>query len=207
MACSQLQLDEPTGSGNKTESTDEVLSLSDAISVEEALQRRVGEEVVVGGFYVGYANGSTLSDALFSESYRAENTNLLLASDDYCDDEDAVFPVRLMAGSRCREELNTYSHPELHRVFLLIRGTLETYFGVNGIKSPKAWKVVGYYEDVKDQLGEMNGDKKPDDTPQEDENEGGKDEGGEDAPDVAPVTPKDKLPTINWLGTPASRAY
>lgn len=205
MACSQLQLDEPTGGGDKTESTDEVLSLSDAITVEEAQKRPLGEEVTVGGYYVGYVKDSVVNDNTLillkpGPKEKDPNVNLLLSDDEFAYEAAQCISIALPEGSKIRNKLNLVSHPETFKMYLLIRGTLDTYLGIRGISSPQQWEALGYYDDVKDELYPGQND---DDRP----NQGSKDEGGEDTPDVGPVTPKGEFPVINRQGVPASRAY
>lgn len=185
-ACGQLDLSEGAGGADADGGT----SLSDksAITVAQALQRKVGEEVTVKGYYVGFINGKSLNDAYFSVSASGENTNLLLADCEFDVDEEISLPVSLPSGSKVRAALNSFAHPELHRAPLLIRGTLETYFGVNGIKSVKEWKILSEY-------GEIPSDPEEERDPDSEE------------PEDTPPTPETiKLPQINPQGTPIRRA-
>lgn len=124
-----------------------------AMTVTEALAAdRIGCEVIVCGYYVGYAEGTSLSeDNLYLNTIpRKANTNLLLADDVFDDDNELVLPVELRTTGGVRDALNASNHSELLRKRLLIRGTLERYFGVNGLKKVSAWRVLGEDEKVGD---------------------------------------------------------
>lgn len=114
----------------------------DAITVKEAQELPLGTEVTVVGYYRGYVSGSSMSGAIFDSYSGTPNTNLLLGCYRYSYDVEECMPVALPAKSPIREALNLHDHPELFGKRLLIRGMLDTYFKVTGIRNPQYWAVL-----------------------------------------------------------------
>lgn len=133
---------------------------ADAVSVAEARALGEGAVVTVKGYYVGFVNGTSLGKAVFVKSLSVPNTNLLLADDEFCDDETVCLPVELPPGVM-RECLNTFDHPELHKKPLLIRGMLSTYFRVKGLRDCDAWQVLADNEEGSDPTEEPEPDVDP----------------------------------------------
>lgn len=112
------------------------------LTVTEALKEETGTVVTVVGYYVGFVDGNSLENIGFCVNNAGENSNMLLCDDLIQYDVEKCIPIALPSGSKIRRELNTFSHPELHQKRLLVTGELTLYFGVNGIKSPKQWRVL-----------------------------------------------------------------
>lgn len=142
-ACSRLEIGDMEEKGQQTPATD-TLSIAEALSVAEALKAEQGKEVVVAGYYVGFVNGTALSNVVWAQSLEKANTNLLLADDPTLYDEDKSLPVELSTARGIRSQLNTFDNPALFRQRLLIRGTVSPYFGVNGLKALRAggWQAT-----------------------------------------------------------------
>ena len=156
-ACGQLDLGSESDekSGEETVPDDgQVLSVSAAQTSDEE------GEVTVVGYYVGFVEKTSMSSALFCESIIQPNTNLLLADDALCMYAEDCLPVQLRQG-KIREALNTFDHPEMLGQRLLIRGTLTSYFGVKGLKSPTSWKIYAG-EGGTIQPDSLNTDERPD---------------------------------------------
>ena len=137
-ACGQLDLG---GSHAKDAPPDEITDDEAPISVADALAGEIGEKVTVVGYYVGFVNGTSMSQAVYNESTIEKNTNLLLADRPACHFVEECLPVELPQG-HLRDSLNTFENPELLGRRILIRGTLASYFRVTGLKLPTAWRLA-----------------------------------------------------------------
>lgn len=132
-ACGQLDLG---STGEEGKSGHGEITDDEYISVSAAQSRAEGEEVTVIGYYVGFVNGSAISNAIAGRSCDKANTNLLLCEDSLCLFPEECLPVELPKGA-VRDALNSFDNPELFGRRLLIRGTLATYFKTLGLKSPR----------------------------------------------------------------------
>lgn len=137
-ACGQLDLG---STGGEDKSGQEQIADGEYISVTEAQSRTEGEVVTVIGYYVGFVNGTTISNATASVCCDKANTNLLLCEDSLCLYPAECLPVELPKGA-VRDALNSFDNPEMFGRRLLIRGILATYFKTLGLKSPTAWKLA-----------------------------------------------------------------
>ena len=119
------------------------LDTSNALTVTEAMQRAAdGSEVVIKGYIVGYTTTS-MNYPSFSIPDDKPNTNMLLSDDPDEYDELCCLPVELpTTGKNMRGLLNLYDHPEYFNQYIAIKGTLTTYFCVNGLKSPTAFAFI-----------------------------------------------------------------
>ena len=119
------------------------LDTSNALTVTEAMQRAAdGSEVVIKGYIVGYTTTS-MNYPSFSIPDDKPNTNMLLSDDPDEYDELCCLPVELpTTGKNMRGLLNLYDHPEYFNQYIAIKGTLTTYFRVNGLKSPTAFAFI-----------------------------------------------------------------
>ncbi|MGN1241211.1 MAG: DUF6359 domain-containing protein, partial [Alloprevotella sp.] len=148
-SCQKIELPDSTtdedkqsaaGGGNDTSSAPD---MSNALTVGEAmLMAADGSEVVIKGYIVGYVTTS-MNYPLFSIPDDKPNTNMLLSDnpDEY--DETCCLPVELpTTGKNMRGLLNLYDHPEYFNQYIAIKGTLTTYFRVNGLKSPTAFAFI-----------------------------------------------------------------
>lgn len=159
-SCAQLELDDekpqtsestsPADTGEGVGSENSPVDLSSVLTIAEVQQAtNVGEEVTVRGYCVGFVDGTTLDDdhlMLLSIPTKA-NTNLLLADSPYDRGAEMLFPVELRTADGVRDSLNFYDHPELLKQCIAIRGTLSTYFRVNGLKGVTAWRLLDNEDD------------------------------------------------------------
>lgn len=136
-SCGKVELPEEGDSADAPQSS--VSADLPHVSVAEAQAAAGGTRVVVTGYVVGYINGTTLSAALFNVPADRENTNVLLADDAGETEIANVMPVQLDKNTAVRAALNLFASPEnLHRR-ISVEGTLESYFGVQGLKNVRAY--------------------------------------------------------------------
>ena len=94
----------------------------------------------VKGYIVGYIDGTKLEEgAKFAVPTSAE-TEILLADTPEETDPANVFPVQLPSGA-IRDALELSAHPDNLKKEVLLYGSLETYFGVTGMKST-SWGTI-----------------------------------------------------------------
>lgn len=123
-------------------------SLDAPLTVDEILAQGAPDAAVpntyVKGYIVGYVDGQTLSKgAKFDlSSGTISETNLLLASSSSEDNYEMCIPVQLPSGN-VRKALNLSAHPENIYHEVIICGSHEKYFGVNGMKSITSYEWVG----------------------------------------------------------------
>lgn len=148
-SCQKIELPDSTtdedkqsaaGGGNDTSSAPD---MSNALTVGEAmLMAADGSEVVIKGYIAGYVTTS-MNYPLFSIPDDKPNTNMLLSDNPNEYDETCCLPVELpTTGRNLRGLLNLYDHPEYFNQYIAIKGTLTTYFRVNGLKSPTAFAFI-----------------------------------------------------------------
>ena len=178
-----------TGGGNGASPS---LDTSNALTVTEAMQRAAdGSEVVIKGYIVGYTTTS-MNYPSFSIPDDKPNTNMLLSDDPDEYDELCCLPVELpTTGKNMRGLLNLYDHPEYFNQYIAIKGTLTTYFRVNGLKSPTAFAFITPPENSGggNESGGGNNESGGSDEEEDDEGQGGSD-GEEEKPDNPPTDGK-----------------
>lgn len=101
----------------------------------------------VKGYIVGYIDGKSIAEGSKFEQATTEATNLLIADSSTETDYNQCVPVQLPSGD-IRTNLNP-NKAENIGAEILIYGSIETYFGTNGIKSP-TWAKIGQKEIGKD---------------------------------------------------------
>lgn len=96
----------------------------------------------VRGYIVGYIDGAKLEEgARFAVPSTAETEILLAESPDETDPAN-VFPVQLPSGS-IRDAIELSAHPDYLKKEVILYGSLETYFGVTGMKSTSWGSIDG----------------------------------------------------------------
>ena len=90
----------------------------------------------VSGYIVGYLSGNTLNTARFDEKSTKEEAVILIADDLLENDYTNCLPVQLPAGDFRRALSIFVNQGATYRQQLLLKGSIEKYFGVCGIKSP-----------------------------------------------------------------------
>lgn len=105
------------------------------------------QPVKLSAYIVGDVAGTNLTaQARFGPPFE-RSTNLLLADRPDETRTDYVLPVRLASGTKARSALSLSDHPALWHTRVIIRGRLETYFGVCGIREVTGYQLSGAYPD------------------------------------------------------------
>ncbi len=135
---------EPAGDGTE----------ANPYNVSAALAHEMdGTEAWVKGFIVGQVAGSDISaesqfgpeftGATYDDGTVAKSgTNLLIAASNGESTPSACLVVQLPAGE-IRDALNLVNHPENDSVEVVLKGKIEKYFGVHGLKSVTTAKFNG----------------------------------------------------------------
>lgn len=99
-------------------------------------QRNLGmEKVWIEGYIVGGFTGSKIGS--FTQNTKvARKSNIAIADKQQETNVDAIFPVELPAG-KIRNSLNIYEKPSNMGKKIAIRGNIDKYYSVPGLKKPK----------------------------------------------------------------------
>lgn len=125
--------DDPTaGDGSKT---------SPYSSTQVIAGTGSGTTAWVAGFIVGSSNGMNASD-FKPGATDASGTNIFIANSATETDYTKTVPVQLPSGA-VRAALNLQSNPGLVGAKVLLYGSLERYFGQNGLKSVSDYVIEG----------------------------------------------------------------
>ena len=119
-------------------------------SVGEALSKYVAStpqaDVWVSGYIVGYVDGMSVDGATFGaeapEGGEVSATNLLIADSTDVTDYTQCLVIQLPAGG-VREALNLQANPENLGKPVVLKGSLEKYFGTCGLKSVSEYILDG----------------------------------------------------------------
>lgn len=119
------------------------------LSVSEFLEQGIPDEAVadtyVEGYIVGYVDGAKIAEGAhfdLSAITASNNTNLLLAGSSSETNVSMCIPVQLPAGT-IRDALNLAANPENLGHGVVLCGSHEKFFGVNGLKAVKSYSWVG----------------------------------------------------------------
>lgn len=94
----------------------------------------------VKGYIVGYVDGQNVASGAVFDVPSSSETEILLAEAADETNPDNVFPVQLPAGD-IRNALELSAHPEYLKKEVVLYGSLETYFGMPGMKST-SWASI-----------------------------------------------------------------
>ena len=103
--------------------------------VAQVLAGATGTGVWMTGYIVGAVNGKSISDAAFTAPF-SMNSNILIAATANETDVTKCVPVQLVSGTTVRSALNLMDNSGNLGKQVTIKGNLEKYFGVAGMKSP-----------------------------------------------------------------------
>jgi uncharacterized protein len=111
-------------------------SAADVLTVSDAINNQGQKDQTVEGFIVGTVKGTASGTNI---SYQHEGpftayTNLAIADSPNETDKNKIIPVQL-PNTAIRAELNLKDHPENLGKIIQIRGDLEAYFAVPGLKN------------------------------------------------------------------------
>lgn len=104
-----------------------------------------GTDAWVKGYIVGYVPDKSLSEAVF-EAPATSASNILIAGTADVKDVSQCVPVQLPAGD-VRTGVNLKDNPGNLGKEIFLKGSLEKYFGTNGLKSVSAYKIEGVNPD------------------------------------------------------------
>lgn len=105
----------------------------------------------VTGYVVGYVNGNSYNESTVTFGYPEKaDTEIVIADSPNETDYQNCIPVQLPKEGKWRSELELYAQQALMHQQVVIKGSIEKYFGVCGIKSPSyaSWgeTVIGTAE-------------------------------------------------------------
>ena len=141
----EIELDETSvakGKGTK----EDPFSVADVIALDNIL----AGNYYVKGYIIGHVNGASISTGLDTEapfegatttdgSVATQGTNLILS--DAMNDTINIVPVQLPKGE-LRDKFNLVENPNMLGKEVLVYGSLETYFGTAGVKTPTSIELV-----------------------------------------------------------------
>ena len=110
-------------------------------SVGQVIGGAAGTDVWTKGYIVGYVPEKLLSEAVFGAPATSA-TNIIIADAADVKDVSLCIPVQLPAGD-VRSKLNLKDNPDNLGKEVALKGNIEAYFGVNGLKSTSAYKLEG----------------------------------------------------------------
>lgn len=113
-------------------------------TVADVIGGATGTDVWVKGYIVGWVEGQTLSTgAHFNAANVSVASNILVAASADVKSVDNCVPVQLVSGTDARTALNLQANPGNLGKEVMLKGSLEKYFGVAGIKSTSDYKIEG----------------------------------------------------------------
>ena len=149
VACRKPQIiEEPNEEPSPTDIVGEGTIVS-PYSVSDAQMVKVADDVWVEGFVVGAVSGSIGAGCVWSVPTFI-SANILLADDTIAHDSHCVLPVQLTTNKKIRSRLNLEDNPELLHQFIIVRGRLDTYYSVPGIRDITAYRLAGGEEMIGD---------------------------------------------------------
>jgi len=127
--------------GGSTTPTTGAGSRNEPYNVTNAKQN-LGKTAWVEGYIVGYVNGNAFeSGATFAVPSAAE-TEVIIADGADVTDATQCMPIQLPVGA-IRSALELYANPSLLKKKVQLYGSIETYFGTQGLKSTSCAIVDG----------------------------------------------------------------
>ena len=108
----------------------------DVAPIYEFSDHVASDTLWVHGYIVGFANG-TMNKCVFDLAEAADTiaSNLLIASAPDVTDPAKCVPVQLVSGTSIRKALNLLDNPDNLGKEVWLRGTIEAYFSIAGIKN------------------------------------------------------------------------
>lgn len=96
------------------------------------------------GYIVGYIFGTEMTDIHFT-STNALSSNIILAPSPYTTNPDSCVPICLTGTKKAHKEartaINLKDHPDYLHLEILVRGLVQKYMGVAGIKDVDGYEV------------------------------------------------------------------
>lgn len=111
-------------------------------TVAEAIAKQEnGTDVWVRAFIVGSSNNGGTFTPEFSTS-NPSGTNIIIADSKGETNKANVVAVQLSSGGAARTDLNLAANNGMYKAEVLLKGNLEKYFGVSGLKGVKEYKLI-----------------------------------------------------------------
>ncbi|PWJ43227.1 DUF5689 domain-containing protein [Sediminitomix flava] len=117
-------------------------TLASAYNIAAAKENQDTQDKWVKGYIVGFFNNNTLH----ATTEGALNSNIAIADVAGETNELKVIPVQLPGGF-VRENLNIADNPDMLGQMVWLKGDLEAYYGVDGLKSVSAFSLDGETEE------------------------------------------------------------
>lgn len=117
-------------------------SVTEALAASVVSQTTEATASYVKGFIVGYVPGQKVDEAVIGTSGTVSETNLLLAATADEKDYKKCLVIQLPTG-KIRTALNLKANPTVLGKEVVLGGYIQTYFGVNGLKSAFYAALVG----------------------------------------------------------------
>ncbi len=142
VSCDSVVIESDIGPAinDSTEISDPALD-TEKFSVADAMALSDGERACVGGYIVGCVKGTQIGGALFVGPFDGIASNLLIADSPAERMPYNCMPVELKIRSDIRECLNLSSHPEMLGQYVMIIGSVKTYFGRPGLKNVLNFRI------------------------------------------------------------------
>ncbi|MBD5248859.1 MAG: hypothetical protein HDS58_02075 [Barnesiella sp.] len=102
----------------------------------------VGNEVWVEGYIVGWVDGQVYTSGANFNANATSQTNLMLAASADETDASKCIPVQLPSGD-VRTALNLQTNPGNYKKVVKLKGNIEKYFGITGVKTVTEYVLDG----------------------------------------------------------------
>ncbi len=129
-----LTIEDPSKPGDGTEAA--------PYNVTQVIGGATGTDAWVKGYIVGWVDGKTLADGARFNATATSTSNVLIADNPEVTDVNKCVPVQLPAGS-VRNAINLQNNPGNYKKEVSLKGSLEKYFGVAGLKTVTDYKLDG----------------------------------------------------------------
>lgn len=102
----------------------------------------VGNEVWVEGYIVGWVDGQVYTSGANFNANATSQTNLMIAASADETDASKCIPVQLPSGD-VRTALNLQTNPGNYKKVVKLKGNIEKYFGITGVKTVTEYVLDG----------------------------------------------------------------
>ena len=102
----------------------------------KAMKEFPTEKVWVKGFIIGSAKNNAI------EKEPTQASNIVLAAEAGVTEWESIVPVQLVSNSDPRAKLNLVDNPGNLGKLVKVHGTIEAYFGVNGVKNTDNYEII-----------------------------------------------------------------
>lgn len=118
-------------------------SLDKPFTVADVQGGATGTDVWVKGYIVGWVEGQVLNEGAHFNSDATVVSNILIAADADAAEVAKCLPVQLPSGTDARTKLNLQDNKGVYKKEVLLKGTIDKYFGTTGVKSVSDFKIDG----------------------------------------------------------------